>query len=170
MRKHAFPIASFQCLVKSLIWTQQIYRNCPPECGSKKAILPCDFLVIKEHLTLYLKYWTILNTDIIHWKCLYFSGQFSWDLNMKGELAQLHWIVWLFMCSAFIGYTADEKTSPFACCLNKVFVTPVIFFQHPPHHHYCYCHLYLLNHHYPPCIILCQVDMVHILESYLLYT
>ena len=170
MGKHAFWMVSFQCLAKSLIVIQQICRNCPAECGYKKSYITMSMLRNQRTPHFVSQVFTILNTDIIHWKCLYFSGQFSWDLNMKGEPAQLHWIVWLYMCSAFIGHTADEKMSPFACCLNKVFVTPVIFFQHPPHHHYCYCHLYLLNHHYPPCIILCQVDMVHILESYLLYT
>ena len=56
MGNHAFWMASFQCLAKSVIVTQQICRNCPTECGYKKATLPCQCLVIKEHPTLYLKY------------------------------------------------------------------------------------------------------------------
>ena len=129
MGKHAFWMVSFQCLAKSLIVIQQICRNCPAECGYKKSYITMSMLSNQRTPYFVSQVFTILNTDIIHWKCLYFSGQFSWDLNMKGELAQLHWIVWLYMCSAFIGHTADEM-SPFACCLIKDFVTAVIFHHH----------------------------------------
>ena len=51
-------MASFPCLAKSLIVTQQICRNCPAECGYKKSYITMSMLSNQRTVlyTLYLKY------------------------------------------------------------------------------------------------------------------